>query len=185
MNTTSETEFQTINPFALQSPFLLFYRTIEGKRFYQEDPIGCVTPDFFAATRYEIDRYEEDLHYIDHHHLTPLRVTIPVCAHQPRAGAEYEYYAGNQLIALDPASKHPPIHQAACGAKGLVKSLFLKGGPCGPVVNIRKDNTSCTVVAYFGIDLLFFPHGDTSPPRHIKGFTEHMPYHFTSIPRYL
>jgi hypothetical protein len=71
-------DFQSINPFAEQSPFLLFYNKGAGdRRTYQVNGLGCVTPDLFQATRYEIDRYDEKLGYVGDGRHTPIFETIP------------------------------------------------------------------------------------------------------------
>jgi len=59
-----QSDFQRINPFAEQSPFLLFYNKAAKGRIYQVNGLGCVTPDLFQATRYEIDHYGEKQGYL-------------------------------------------------------------------------------------------------------------------------
>lgn len=183
INTTSPSDFQPINPFAGHSPFLLFYNSADGRRIYQVDGLGCVTPDLFQATRYEIDKYEYDLGHVGDAQHRPRYVTIPVCAYCPSPGAGYEFYAGNHRIQLDPACGKSNIHQAACGAKKLARPLFRLGGPCGAVIQTgtRADGVH---IAYFGIDLLFYLQGNVRVPDSLEGFTRAGINHFVSIPRY-
>jgi hypothetical protein len=178
-------DFQRINPFAEQSPFLLFYNKSEGgRRTYQVNGLGCVTPDLFQATRYEIARYDDKLGYVGDGRHSPSYVTIPVCAHCPGHGSEYEFYAGNHRIDLDPACGESAIHQAACGAKKLARPTFRPGGPCGAVVLTAPPAGAPLRVAYFGIDILFYPQGNARVPDALEGFTRIGINHFTSIPRY-
>lgn len=177
-------EFAHINPFANHSPFLLFYRG-EQRRHYHVAGLGCVTPDLFQATRYEIDSYldahgepRSDLHDVQ-------QVTIPVCIHCPDSAGVYECYAGRQRIELDRACGKTIIQQIACGAKRLARPVFRPGGPFGAVVQTVKHIPGNTLhVAYFGIDLLFYPQGNAGIPGQLEGFTRIGINHFTSIPRY-
>lgn len=178
-------DFQSINPFAEQSPFLLFYNKGAGdRRIYQVNGLGCVTPDLFQATRYEIDQYDEKLGYVGDGQHTPIFVTIPVCAYHPVNGSEYEFYAGNHRIPLDPACGKSAIHQAACGAKRLARPTFRPGGPFGAVVQTAPHTGATLHVAYFGIDLVFYPQGNARVPDALEGFTRIGINHFASVPRY-
>lgn len=177
-------EFQSINPFAGQSPFLLFYNQGAKGRIYQVDGLGCVTPDLFEATRYEVDTYQSELGHFSEGQRRPLHVTLPVWAYQPRPEAEYEFYAGKDLIPLDPACGKSAIHQAACAAKRLARPTFRPGGPLGAVVQTAAFTGDTLHVACFGIDLLFDPLGTTRVPDSLEGFTRIGINHFTSIPRY-
>ena len=178
-------DFQRINPFAKQSPFLLFYNKGEGeRRTYQVNGLGCVTPDLFQATRYEIDHYGENQGYLGAGQDKPTCVTIPVCAYRPSEEAEFEFYAGNHRIELDPTCGKSAIHQAACGAKKLARPTFRPGGPFGAVVQTAPHTGGTLHVAYFGIDLLFYPQGNARIPVSLEGFTRIGINHFASIPRY-
>jgi hypothetical protein len=177
-------EFQLINPFAGHSPFLLFYNKGERDRSYQVDGLGCVTPDLFQATRYEIERYDDTRGYIGDGKHKPTYVTIPVCAYCPSPDSEYEFYAGNHRIQLDPSCGKSIIHQAACEAKKLARPTFRPGGPFGAVVQTAPYTGPTLHVAYFGIDLLFYPQGNARVPDSLEGFTRIGINHFTSIPRY-
>ena len=170
------------NPFALQSPFLLFYNIINGMRYYQVDHQGCVTRDIFEATRYEINRYENEVRFLGTPLSRPTYVTMPVCAYLPGTGPEIEYYAGNQRITYDPACGYSVFHQGICGAKKLARPLFRLGGPCGAVVQIGTDDERGYTIAYFGIDLIFYPQKDARIPQSLKGFTRTAYNHFVSIP---
>jgi len=182
--TTASPVFQEINPFAAQSPFLLFFDEATRGRLYHVHGLGSVTPDLFQATRYEIDRYDPELGYISDGLHTPKRVTIPVCAYSPSEESAYEFYCGNHRIALDPACGKSNIHQAACGAKKLARPTFRLGGPCGAVVQTKPFDGNCQHVAYFGIDLLFYPQGNARIPDMLAGFTRIGINHFASVPRY-
>ena len=184
MNIPSTTEFPFDNPFSGQSPFLLFYSKVNERRVYQVDHLGCVTPDFFCATRYEINRYEVEVRFVGTPQSRPTHMTIPICAYRPSRGGEFEFYAGNQRIALNPDCGRSLIHQAACGAKKLVRPLFRPGGPFGAVVQYGTDDDRGYNIAYFGIDLLFYPQEHAMIPRTLEGFTRIAPNHFVSIPRY-
>lgn len=146
--------------------------------------LGCVTPDLFQATRYEIDHYSEKHGYLGEGQDKPTNVTIPVCAHYPDHGSEYEFYAGNQRIELDPTCGKSAIHQAACGAKKLARPTFRPGGPFGAVVQTAPFTGPTLHVAYFGIDLLFYPQRNARVPSELEGFTRIGINYFTSIPRY-
>jgi hypothetical protein len=185
INITPSSDFQRINPFAEQSPFLLFYNKGAGeRRIYHVSGLGCVTPDLFQATRYEIDRYDGEKGCVGDGLHTPTYVTIPVCAYRPSEEAEFEFYAGNHRIPLDPACGKSAIHQAACGAKKLARPTFRLGGPCGAVVQTTPHTGGTLHVAYFGIDLLFYPQGNSRIPDELEGFTRIGINHFASIPRY-
>ena len=185
INISPAPDFQHINPFAEQSPFLLFYnKGVGGRRIYLVNGLGCITPDPFQATRYEIDRYEGETAYIGDGLHTPTYVTIPVCAYRPSEEAEFEFYAGNHRIRLDSACGKSSIHQAACGAKKLARPTFRPGGPFGAVVQTAPFTGKTLHVAYFGIDLLFHPQGHARIPDSLEGFTQIGINHFASVPRY-
>jgi hypothetical protein len=114
----------------------------------------------------------------------PQYVTIPVCIHLPGDGTVPGACAGKQHIAPNPDCGRDFIDQSACGAKKLVRQFFRGGGPRGPVVQIGTDDERGHTLAYFGIDLLFYPQGGARVPRSMDGFTQHAPNHFASIPRY-
>ena len=177
-------EFQPINPFVEQSPFLLFYNKGTRGRIYQVHGLGCVTPHISKATCYEIDTYQNELGVFADSQQRPVYVTIPVWACQPHPGAEYEFYAGKDLIPLDSTCGKSAIHQAACAAKRLARLTFRPGGPFGAVVQTAAFTGPTLHVAYFGIDLLFYPLGNIPVPNSLEGFTQIGDNHFTSIPRY-
>lgn len=184
MNTAATPPSGFVNPFAQQSPFLLFYNLIDGVRHYQVDYQGCVTRDIFAATRYEINRYEKEVRFLGTTQSRPTYVTIPVCAYLPSTGTESESYAGNHRIAQDPACGRSRLHQAICGAKKLARPLFRLGGPCGAVVQIGTDDERGYTIAYFGIDLLIYPQKIARILWKLDGFTRAADNHFVSIPGY-
>lgn len=177
-------DFQPINPFAKQSPFLLFYNQGARGRIYHVHGLGCVTPDISRATRYEIDTYQNELGDFGVGHPRPLHVTLPVWAYQPSPAADYEFYAGKNLIPLDSACGKSAIHQMACAAKRLARPTFRPGGPYGAVVQTAAFTGKTLHVACFGIDLLLYPLGNTPVPDVLEGFTRIGINHFTSVPRY-
>jgi hypothetical protein len=165
-------------------PFLIFFDGSGGCRSYLVNGLGCVTRDLFQASRYEIDRFDAELGYMSDGLHTPKGVTIPVCAYSRGEEFGYEFYCGNHRIALDPACGKSTIHQAACGAKKLARPTFCLGGPFGAVVQTKPFDGNCQHVAYFGIDLLFYPQGNARIPDMLEGFTRIGINHFASIPRY-
>jgi hypothetical protein len=183
-DTTPSPDFQQFNPFAEQFPFLLFYNQGVGGRSYQVGGLGCVTPDLFQATRYEIDRYDDQLGYVGDGQHKPTYVTIPVCAYRPCQEAGFEFYAGNHRIPIDPACGKSIVQQAVCGAKKIARPTFRPGGPCGAVVQTAPHTGKSLHVAYFGIDLIFYPQGNARVPDSLEGFTRIGINHFASVPRY-
>lgn len=178
-------EFPQINPFADQLPFFLFYDGDGPRRIYHVAGLGRVTRDLFQATRFEIHSYANDIGRTGVGQDTPRYVTIPVCAYQANQNSEVEFYAGNHRIQLDPACGKSIIHQAACGAKRLARPAFRPGGPFGAVVQTAKHTPGDVLhVAYFNIDLLFYPQGNARIPDILEGFNRIGINHFTSIPRY-
>jgi len=172
------TDFQYINP------FFIFYHEDEGRRSYHVKSLGCVTSDILEASRYEIDSYVNDLGGISEGNLRPIYVTVPICAHRPSPGVDYEFYAGKHRIQLDPRCGKTVIHQVACGAKRIARPTFRLGGPFGAVVQTVAHSEGVVHVAYFGIDILFFTHEDEQAPDSLVGFTKIGDNHFTSIPRF-
>lgn len=176
--------FPQINPFAEQSPYFLFFDGTGHNRIYHVAGLGCVTRDLFQASRFEIHSYANDIgRGVGQRY--PQYVTLPVCAYQANQAAEVEFYAGNHRIQLDPACGKSAIHQAACGAKRLARPTFRPGGPFGAVVQTARHTPGAVLhIAYFSIDLLFYPQGNARIPDLLEGFTRIGIHHFTSIPRY-
>lgn len=177
MKTSDSSDAPQLTPFAQDPPFLIFYETYNEARYYRVRGKGFPTRDLLKATRYPLNRYQEEINSAEFEPPLPRHAALIVSIHLPAYGVPTAY-AGAECILKRADIALPFFDQAARSARKLIQPLLRTGGPNGACIEVGPKGSPQAKVCHVTIELWICPEAGANIPASIEGFTRLSEHHF-------